>query len=173
MNLPQVGQAAATAGCVTAVEMFYDNEELTLFVLRADLERPQVATVRVPLHELRSVFVQFYKELERLAEPARDLGAITSPAVSAAAADALAALGSWIWEPVRRWVQAHDLVVWIPYGVFHALPLHLVPAEDAPLIVHHPIAYAPSAAVLQYCQQKNSARSAPGYRRRKQWWHLE
>lgn len=53
--------------------------------------------------------------------------------------------------PIALVAKPGDLLVLAPSGPLHALPLHALELDGAPLIAHHPIVYTPSLSVLRHC----------------------
>jgi CHAT domain-containing protein len=55
--------------------------------------------------------------------------------------------------PVAAWAQPGELVVLVPHGLLHYLPLHALHLDGRPLIERHPLCYAPSSSVLRACRR--------------------
>ena len=56
--------------------------------------------------------------------------------------------------PLAKCSEAGDVIYLIPHGELHLLPLHALQIEGQALIERNPVAYAPSATVLKFCQAK-------------------
>jgi CHAT domain-containing protein len=61
-----------------------------------------------------------------------------------------AALAGPLLEPFAGVLADHERVIFVPYGVAHELPLHVLPFEGAPLATTHTVSTLPSASVLPH-----------------------
>jgi CHAT domain-containing protein/tetratricopeptide (TPR) repeat protein len=79
-------------------------------------------------------------------------------ALLAAAQQVLAELFQLLLAPL--WPQVRDAasLIIVPHGPLHRLPFHALEVDGQPLIATHAISYAPSAAVLKYCRDKQPPR---------------
>ena len=64
-------------------------------------------------------------------------------------------------EPIKEWTEAGDLICFVPHGPLHFIPLHALPLDDEPILLRHPIVYAPSSSVIigLHKKQKQTLRS--------------
>ncbi len=54
-------------------------------------------------------------------------------------------------EPLANLCDAEDLLILSPTGPLHALPLHALALDGAPLLARNPVVYTPSLSVLRHC----------------------
>jgi CHAT domain-containing protein len=71
--------------------------------------------------------------------------------------DLLDRLGEKLLAPIWQRLSSVDTLNIIPHGPLHALPFHALRQGGRFLIETHAVSYAPSAAVLNYCWNKQSA----------------
>ena len=75
--------------------------------------------------------------------------------------DILAQLFQLLLAPLwSQLVKAEALII-VPHGPLHRLPFHALELDNRPLIETHTVSYAPSAAALQFCREKQPVRDAP------------
>jgi CHAT domain-containing protein len=129
----------------TAVELFWFEEVLWVFVVGPGSFSPHVESKALGSREIDQIFNELP---DVILQPEGGLG---SPSWKR--------LSELICEPLLGHLETANRLVVIPYGPFHFLPLHLLVLEGAPLIQSHAVVYAPSASVLHYCQQKNPKRA--------------
>ncbi len=72
--------------------------------------------------------------------------------------DAWLGLSKYLIEPISEFLHEGDLIYFVPYGLLHYLPMHALELRGEPLIKNHPVAYAPSASLIKFCQNKGSGR---------------
>nr|WP_231873466.1 CHAT domain-containing protein [Kitasatospora sp. SID7827] len=51
-------------------------------------------------------------------------------------------------EPLAEWTEPDDVVVLVPHGSLHDLPLHTLPVAGVPLLLRNPVVQLPSSSVL-------------------------
>ncbi len=73
--------------------------------------------------------------------------------------DAWLGLSKYLIEPISKHLHEGDLIYFVPYGLLHYLPLHALKLRGELLIKNHPVAYAPSASLIKFCQNKGSGMS--------------
>jgi tetratricopeptide (TPR) repeat protein len=61
--------------------------------------------------------------------------------------------------PLVHHTQPGDLLVLVPTGDLHRLPLHALHLDGAPVLVRHPVVYSPSLTVLGHCLSRAAAPS--------------
>jgi CHAT domain-containing protein len=74
--------------------------------------------------------------------------------------DLLRILDSLI-APLANLSRRDELLILIPAGPLHALPLHALEIESEPLLARNPVVYAPSLSVLRHCLARRARKSAP------------
>jgi CHAT domain-containing protein len=62
--------------------------------------------------------------------------------------------------PIASWARPDDVIVLMPHGLLHYLPIHALRIDGQYLIERNPIAYAPSASVLQECLRTSKDRQS-------------
>ncbi len=67
-------------------------------------------------------------------------------------------LSELLIKPVSDLITGHELVYFVPYGQLHYLPLHALELDGEPLIKNYAVAYAPSASLIKFCQNKGSGK---------------
>ncbi len=65
-------------------------------------------------------------------------------------------LSDYFIKPVSEYLTEGELIYFAPYGLLHYLPLHALKLDDEFLIKKHPVAYAPSASLIKFFQNKGS-----------------
>ena len=65
-------------------------------------------------------------------------------------------MSNYLIEPVSEYLNEGDLIYFVPYGPLHYFPLHALTINGEPLIKTHPVAYLPSASLIQFCQKKGT-----------------
>jgi CHAT domain-containing protein/tetratricopeptide (TPR) repeat protein len=124
---------------IVLIEYFIAGDTLLVFAVRHDSERP--AVIDRPLDE---------KALRRFV--GENFG-------SSASIKQLIEFGldqrwhafDWLVAPIAEWAAPGEIVVLVPHGVLHYLPLHALRLADGYLIERNPVSYSPSASVLGYC----------------------
>ncbi len=53
--------------------------------------------------------------------------------------------------PLAEWTRPDDIVMLIPHGPLHSVPLHALHLEGQPLAERNAVCFAPSAAILMVC----------------------
>ena len=119
---------------IVVVEYFFTASQLLAFVIRPDLEQPEVVTIAADTTQLKSDIN------EASADPREKLAdVLRRPSLTRCIA------------PILDWTDPEDVVCIVPSGELFYTPLHAVDVGGAPLILRNPVFYAPSASVLRYC----------------------
>lgn len=84
-----------------------------------------------------------------------------SAALYATTVDILSQLHQKLLTPLWLELADCDSLIIVPHGPLHALPFHALYHNGQPLIETHNVSYAPSAAVLQFCWEKNISPAGP------------
>ncbi len=127
---------------VVLVEYFTMLDAVLVFGIAPEFTGPDVVELPLSVSELRRFVRSNFGAHERVRE---------------LVADGLEDLWhgyDYLVEPVRRWARPGDVVYLIPHGLLHYLPLHALTLDSRYLIERNPVAYAPSASVLRFCQAK-------------------
>ena len=136
---------AASERPVVLIEYFLCGDRLAVFAIRADAE-VQATLLDVDHAELRRFTLANFGTASRV----RDL--IVS------GLDELWHSFDPLVAPVAEWSRPGDVVVFVPHGVMHYLPLHTLRIGGEALIRRNPVSYAPSASVLRLCRHAESDR---------------
>ena len=128
---------AAQGRPILLVEYFLSEEHLTVFLLRS--EWTGVVGYRKPVTaaDVQGWYADFRRQVVRYRNAAGSSWT--------AAADVLT-------RPLAGHLQHGDLVYLVPHRLLHGLPLHALPTAADPLIVDHPVAYAPVSGLLPLSQ---------------------
>ncbi|MBE1584292.1 CHAT domain-containing protein [Nonomuraea angiospora] len=132
------------------VEYFTMGDEVALFRVAAELAEPEVVRLPLAQEELRRFVVTTFGH----AGGVREL-------VSMGLEELWYAHDRLI-EPLGRWSEPGDLVVLVPHGLLHYLPLHALRVDGGHLIDRNPVCYAPSASVLHAVRERHRTRSERG-----------
>jgi CHAT domain-containing protein/tetratricopeptide (TPR) repeat protein len=127
-------------------EYFTAKDKTLIFIVRTDLDKPEVEEVKVPVDEL----LNFVEMNFSLAEGG-------SQDIHLASEEWQDFCGRFV-EPIMKYTDEGDILYLIPHGLLHYLPLHALKYEDKYLIERHPIVYSPSASVIKYCQNKRKGK---------------
>ncbi|MFI6322813.1 CHAT domain-containing protein [Nonomuraea sp. NPDC050556] len=126
------------------VEFFTMTDEVVLFKVTADDTEPEV--VRLPLDQ--AALRRFVLTTFGHAGGVREM-------VSMGLEDLWHAHDNLV-EPLSRWTDPDDLVILVPHGLLHYLPLHALRVDGGHLIDRNPVSYAPSASVLAACRNRRN-----------------
>ncbi|MEV5878377.1 CHAT domain-containing protein [Streptomyces sp. NPDC052101] len=122
---------------VLLVEYFLGIDHLTVFFLRAEWETVRVAATRLTRADLTRAHADFRRQVVQYRN---------------AAGSAWTALSQQVTEPMAEYLRPDDLVVLVPHGTLHALPLHALPVGGEPLASRNPVVHIPAAGLLPLCQ---------------------
>lgn len=144
-------QAALPAN-TALLEYFLGRERLLVFVVTRQEIRVFPLTVRLSqlrplLEELTFHLSKFYYGAEYYQRHQNVLQAFVQ--------DRLSQLYDFLLAPLGACLEAFENLIIIPHGILHALPFHALYHNGQYLIERKAISYAPSAAVLQFCWQKD------------------
>ena len=67
-------------------------------------------------------------------------------------------LGKYLIDPITDYLHVDDIVYFVPHRILHYFPLHALPYDGKPLIENNPVAYSPSATLLDFCRKKGSGK---------------
>jgi CHAT domain-containing protein/tetratricopeptide (TPR) repeat protein len=128
---------AAQGRPMLLVEYFLSEQHLTVFLLRS--EWTDVVGYRKPVAttDVQGWYADFRRQVVRYRNAAGNSWTV--------AADVL-------MRPLADHLHSGDLVYLVPHRLLHGLPLHALPTAADPLIVDHPVAYAPTSGLLPLSQ---------------------
>ncbi|OKI12159.1 hypothetical protein A6A07_19915 [Streptomyces sp. CB03911] len=108
---------------------------LLLLGLRHDWKQPKVEVIDIDLAKLRRFTANTFHrsgEVRTMSDGAlREWGKFAG-----------------LVGPLASWAQPGDVVVLVPHGPLHDLPLHTLPVEGVPLLLRNPVVQVPSSSVL-------------------------
>jgi CHAT domain-containing protein len=135
---------------IVLFEYFTTESAILLFIVRADLQEPQVVEIAMPMEEVRQFVTNHFGTNS-------DRGQFRSLNEK----DWQEKLGALV-KPIAEWTDEGDIVWLVPYDLLHYLPLHALKVEGQYLIERNPVCYTPSASVMKYCRtnRKNRRRRA-------------
>ena len=146
-DLLQPGQTN-TGTRVLLAEYFIIGEKVVLFLLGTGDTLVKVRPIGLSEPELRSVTEPWLRMISQgLATDVESLEA-ASPLI----------------EPVLESCAPGDLILFVPHGIVHRLPLHAIPAGGQRLIERNPVIYSPSASVLAQCRARRGQRPSLPHR---------
>ena len=132
---------------VVLFEYFTTDEETIIFVISS--RENEVRWITVPLSlEKRNQFIEKYWA-EVVLQPYPELRRSGSSWME---------LGKYLLDPVADYLHAEDIVYFVPHRLLHYFPLHALQFEGKPLIENNPVAYSPSATLLEFCRKKGSGK---------------
>jgi CHAT domain-containing protein/tetratricopeptide (TPR) repeat protein len=117
---------------IVAVSYFVTNKLLRALVLRSGDETPQIAAIQLREDELQSFASRVHASLGKAVDDA-DVAEALSMLVAIAGTTA----------------RPHDLVLFVPAGAIHGLPLHAAKLDGRPLIERNPVAFLPNLSALR------------------------
>jgi CHAT domain-containing protein len=59
-------------------------------------------------------------------------------------------LSKYLVEPISEYLSNINLLYFVPHDMLHYIPLHALLLKGEPIIRHYPVAYTPSASLMQY-----------------------
>ncbi|BAJ33062.1 MULTISPECIES: CHAT domain-containing protein [Kitasatospora] len=108
---------------------------LLLFGMRHDWEQPEVREIAVDQDRLRRLTRGTFQR-------SGEVRMMTAAMLRGWAAFAV------LVEPLAEWTEPDDVVVLVPHGSLHDLPLHTLPVAGVPLLLRNPVVQLPSSSVL-------------------------
>ncbi len=125
------------------VEYFVATEKLFIFVVSSRDKELYVETVPISQEKLRRYVENYWRSVAKYSD-FMDIG------------DSWLCIGSYLIDPISKYLVKGDLIYFIPYGLLHYLPLHALQLNGEPLIKNHSVTYSPSASLIKFCQNKGS-----------------
>lgn len=134
------------------VEYFLARERILVFLvtrweIQAYVLEASFGQIKPLLEELTFHLSKFYYGMEYYRRHQR--------ALLAFAQDRFARLYDSLFAPLEEPLAPFQNLIVIPHGILHSLPFHALYHHDQYLIESKAISYAPSAAVLLFCWEKD------------------
>ena len=131
------------------IEYFITENKIFIFVVSSKDKELHIETVPIAAKKLNRYLNNYWREVVN--HPGfKDIG------------DTWLGLSNYLIEPISKFLTEGDLIYFVPYGSLHYLPLHALELNGEPLIKKHPVAYAPSASLIKFCQNKGSGELKSG-----------
>ncbi|HSD85460.1 MAG TPA: CHAT domain-containing tetratricopeptide repeat protein, partial [Anaerolineae bacterium] len=139
------------------VEYFIARDEVCAFVVSRDRVTVYPGLVRVEeLHPLlESLSFQIAKGQYGPAYVQRHRASLLT-----AVHQVLSKLFEALLAPLWPELSAASSLIIVPHGPLHRLPFHALEVNGRPVIDTHAVSYAPSAAVLKFCRDRQPPRQA-------------
>ena len=128
------------------LEYFVTDKEIFIFVVSSKDKKLHVKAIKLPAEELDKYVSYFSREVADYDPKGKSVSG------------AWLGLSDYLIKPVSDLITGHELVYFVPYGQLHYLPLHALELEGEPLIKNYAVAYAPSASLIKFCQNKGSGK---------------
>ena len=122
---------------VLLAEYFIGMTGMVIFFLRAEWDTVQVHSSNIDGSDIRRNYTDFRRQVVQYRNRA---GA------------GWMALSTQLTEPLRQYLEPDDLIVLVPHGTLHALPLHALSISGMPMASRHPVIYTPACGLLPLCQ---------------------
>jgi CHAT domain len=123
-------------------------QRIEIIVSRADWEQPRTATIDASPRDLLNFAESCFSS------PGSSRSTLRSFLKDAGGDDQWQEHFASLLAPLAEWTAPGDIIGLIPNGPLHALPLHALHLEGIPLAERNAVFYAPSAAVLLYCMER-------------------
>ena len=127
------------------VEYFITKNEIFIFVISSKDKKLHIEHVPISIEKLLRYLENYGREVVNYPD-FQDIG------------DTWQSLSSYLIEPVSEYLTEGDLIYFVPSGPLHYLPIHALELNGEPLIKKHPVAYSPSASLINFCKNKGSSR---------------
>jgi CHAT domain-containing protein len=144
------------------VEYFIARGQITAFVITPDNMHsfPAIAPISEVLALMENLAFQFSKFKYGSSYYQRQRAALLQNTQKI-----LEELGQKLIGPLWNRLESANSLIVIPHGPLHALPFHALRMNEGYLIQSHAISFAPSAAVLKFCQDKSATTQFPDSRK--------
>lgn len=155
--LPVTDIQASLSAETRLVEYFIARDQVCAFVVSHDRVSVYPALVRVEeLHPLlESLSFQIAKGQYGPAYIQRHHASLLT-----AVRHVLSELFELLLAPLWPELSAASSLIIVPHGPLHRLPFHALEVDGRPVIASHAVSYAPSAAVLKFCRNRQPPRQA-------------
>ena len=146
LSLVEIGDMLSSQKRDTVlIEYFLIKEKIFIFVVSSRDKELHIETVPISQEKLSQYIENYWRSVVKYS----DFGDI---------GDSWLGLGSYLIDPISKYLTEGDLIYFIPYGLLHYLPLHTLELNGEPLIKHYPVTYSPSASIIRFCQNKGSGK---------------
>jgi CHAT domain-containing protein len=125
------------------VELYWQNDQLHTFVVRRTDSVPQVFSVALSRQRLHEYISSFQMAFTQNNAEEREYGAWSELATFL------------LGDRLGKLITDSSHIVFVPHGLFHHFPLHLLPFNGAPLVMTCPVSYCPSATLLVECRKRS------------------
>lgn len=122
---------------VLLVDFFIGLDRLSIFLHRAEWETVRVLQVSLDAGDLQRWHSDFQRQVVRYRN---------------GVGSAWLQLSDLVMRPLGEFLEPDDLVVLVPHGILHDIPLHALTVGERPLIGAHPVVYVPASGLLPLCQ---------------------
>ena len=134
----------------TLFELYWHDDRLTTFVVQAQREL-QVRHLRLPLNRVQEDRRSFHKAFRANDVAERKSGAWTELSTI------------WLEAQLGTFIETGGPIIFVPHGVFHHWPLHLLSYRRKPLARLRPVMYSPSATLLVKCRDRSQCLARQQY----------
>lgn len=128
---------AAQGRPILLVDYFVTETRVAIFLLREEWTEPELAVAELSPAQLASRYAAFHRQVIKYRN---------------AAGAGWTELSRFLTDPLRSHLRHGDLVYLIPHRALHALPIHALAVDGAPLAAQNAVAYAPAAGLLPLAQ---------------------
>ena len=127
------------------IEYFITKDKIFIFVVSSKDKKLHIEHVPISIEKLLRYLENYWREIVNYPD-FQDIG------------DTWRSLSSYLIEPVSEYLTEGDLIYFVPSGPLYYLPIHALELNGEPLIKKHPVAYSPSASLINFCKNKGSSR---------------
>jgi CHAT domain-containing protein len=134
---------------VVLIEYFVLDEAIHIFVVSSRDNKIHVKTIPLTKTMLENYLDKYQTEIVGYysrSKEKRDIG------------NTWLGLSKYLIDPISEYIFTDDVIYFIPHDMLHYLPLHALLLNGEPVICSHPVAYSPSASLINFCQKKGSDR---------------
>jgi CHAT domain-containing protein len=124
------------------IELYWHNERLHTFVVRPTDAEPYVFSIDVSHRRLSEYLTSFRIAFSQNNAEERQSGAWNELSMA------------WLEDGLGKLITKDSHVVFVPHGLFHHFPLHLLSLNGAPLVMTCPVSYCPSGTLLVECRRR-------------------
>jgi len=137
---------------ITLIEYFLTDKQIFIFIIRSDDLNLHIEKVNLSIHDLFYYLDTFKQAINEFEQGVLDFY------TSEFNQQNWESLSHYFITPIIDYIKKDDLIYFIPHRLLHYLPLHALKYEGQYLIERNPVAYAPSASIIPYCQKKRKGK---------------